>query len=168
MLIEPASADLEGFDCRISMASVASDGPFSFFPGVDRQLLILEGGGLELTFQDGRQLVLERLGVPLSFAGEEPIASRLLDGPVLDFNVMTRRGIEEQSLSYLQLMPGECIRDRQHAVMLFLLDATAVFTQEREEKILEAGRYDLLLLDAEESLVLRSDKPVKCILLKKK
>ena len=74
------------------MASVASDGPFSFFPGVDRQLLILEGGGLELTFQDGRQLVLERLGLPLSFAGEEPIASRLLDGPVLDFNVMTRRG----------------------------------------------------------------------------
>ena len=38
-------ADAEAFAWRVSRAAVASDGAFSAFPGVDRTLLVLPGGG---------------------------------------------------------------------------------------------------------------------------
>ena len=41
--IGPPGATLDAFDWRISMARVASDGPFSSFPGVDRTLSIIDG-----------------------------------------------------------------------------------------------------------------------------
>jgi len=36
--ISPQGAGLADFDWRVSMATVASDGPFSVFPGIDRTL----------------------------------------------------------------------------------------------------------------------------------
>ena len=41
----PPEAGLDGFDWRLSMADVASDGPFSAFPGIDRTLTVIEGAG---------------------------------------------------------------------------------------------------------------------------
>ena len=52
--IGPAGASLEDFDWRISMARVASDGPFSDFPGIDRTLAVIKGSGLVLTIGDAR------------------------------------------------------------------------------------------------------------------
>ena len=39
----PPGSDLDSFGWRVSMASVDTGGPFSSFPGVDRQLAVLEG-----------------------------------------------------------------------------------------------------------------------------
>ena len=39
--VSPEGAALSEFDWRISMATVATDGPFSIFPGIDRTLSIL-------------------------------------------------------------------------------------------------------------------------------
>ena len=36
------------------MARVASDGPFSEFPGIDRTLAVVKGSGLVLTIGDSR------------------------------------------------------------------------------------------------------------------
>ena len=36
------------FDLRISIAEVAANGPFSLFPGVDRIITLLSGGGFRL------------------------------------------------------------------------------------------------------------------------
>ena len=44
---EPADA-AEAFRWRVSIADIESDGPFSNFPGVDRDLLLLAGNGIEL------------------------------------------------------------------------------------------------------------------------
>src|SRR5690348_16103916 len=46
--IAPEGASLDAFDWRVSMARVASSGPFSRFPGVDRTLAVLAGGGMRL------------------------------------------------------------------------------------------------------------------------
>jgi environmental stress-induced protein Ves len=97
----PPGATLDDFDYRISMASVASDGPFSYFAGVDRQLLLLDGNGLLLQRGDGSHSQLDKHSSALAFAGEEPINSQLQDGPVLDFNVMTRRGRYRQQVESL-------------------------------------------------------------------
>lgn len=87
----PEAAGLEDFDWRISMAEVASDGPFSAFAGIDRTLTLIEGAGIVLDFA-GAAVTLTPGAPPLSFPGEAPVTGRPVDGAILDLNVMTRRG----------------------------------------------------------------------------
>lgn len=88
--VHPPGASLDGFDWRISMAEVASDGPFSAFPGIDRTLTLLEGAGLALDFA-GATVALPPGAPPLSFPGEASVTGRPTNGAILDLNVMTRR-----------------------------------------------------------------------------
>lgn len=83
--VHPPGSTLEDFDWRVSSATVAEDGPFSAFPGIDRTLVVLDGPGLTL---DGVRL--DRHAVH-RFAGDVPVSARLHGGPVRDLNVMTRR-----------------------------------------------------------------------------
>jgi environmental stress-induced protein Ves len=87
----PPAAGLDAFDWRISMAQVASGGPFSVFAGIDRTLTVL-AGTMRLAAGDAEPVVLSPLSQPYAFPGDVDTEARLIDGPVLDFNVMTRRG----------------------------------------------------------------------------
>ncbi|MFJ2822390.1 HutD family protein [Streptomyces toxytricini] len=87
----PPGAGMDAFAWRVSLADVAADGPFSAFPGVDRTLTLAEGAGMDLTIAGAHRLVDERYA-PQRFPGDAPTDCRLLDGPVLNFNVMYRRG----------------------------------------------------------------------------
>lgn len=82
------AADGDGFEWRISMAEVASAGPFSRFDGIDRTLVVLSGV-LELDLPDGSR----RLGAGdvIAFAGEAPVVGAPIDGVATDLNVMVRR-----------------------------------------------------------------------------
>ena len=86
----PASATIDTFDWRISLAAVATSGPFSLFPDIDRTMIVTDGQGIELDDKDER-IVLRRSGEPFSFSGESPYRVSLIDGPIADLNVMTRR-----------------------------------------------------------------------------
>ncbi|MFF3651552.1 HutD family protein [Streptomyces sp. NPDC002181] len=86
----PEGAAMADFGWRISLAEVAADGPFSAFPGVDRTLTLAEGAGMDLTVAGARRLVDERYA-PQEFPGDVPTGCRLVDGPVVNFNVMYRR-----------------------------------------------------------------------------
>lgn len=88
----PEGASLETFDWRISMAQVASDGPFSDFRGIDRTLAVIKGNGLVLTIGSNAPLTLSSGAGPVSFPGDVPTSARLTDGEIADLNVMTRRG----------------------------------------------------------------------------
>jgi len=89
----PPGAGLGDFEARVSIASIAADGPFSAFAGVDRQILLLDGGGVQLSSPDGAALHrLDQPLAPFAFAGEAAVEARLLAGPSSDFNLMTRRG----------------------------------------------------------------------------
>ncbi|SDT15783.1 HutD/Ves family protein [Pseudomonas oryzae] len=103
LAVAPPGSGLDDFDWRISCAQVASGGPFSAFPGVDRSLAVLEGGGLRLDFSGSEALTLQVDCAPLQFAGEQPVTAALLDGPVGDFNVMTRRARWRHRLQVLTL-----------------------------------------------------------------
>ena len=87
----PHPVDSERFLFRLSMAQVASDGPVSLFPGIDRTLLLLEGQGCRLTFPERLDVVLDQPLVPLHFSGEDSIHCQLLAGACQDFNVMIDR-----------------------------------------------------------------------------
>jgi environmental stress-induced protein Ves len=89
----PAGAGMAEFDWRISVADIAADGPFSAFPGIDRQIVLLDGAGVRLRADDGSfDHRLDAVGEPFAFAGETGVHACLLDGATRDFNVMTRRG----------------------------------------------------------------------------
>ncbi|MGI3903547.1 MAG: HutD/Ves family protein [Janthinobacterium lividum] len=91
LLAHPAGAGLDAFDWRVSMATVATDGPFSIFPGVDRTLTVLDGDGLDLFISVDEAVRLTADSAPLGFPADAPCRGRLLGGPVTDLNVMTRR-----------------------------------------------------------------------------
>ena len=76
---------------RLSVASIERDGPFSDFTGYDRTIVPLQGHGVILDLSNGERAVLDRPFRPFPFAGELHVDCRLIDGPVRDFNVMTRR-----------------------------------------------------------------------------
>jgi environmental stress-induced protein Ves len=71
---------------------VAEDGPFSVFPGVDRTLAVLEGNGIELAIEGRGITRLTQASAPLAFPADAPTTARVIDGPICDLNVMSRRG----------------------------------------------------------------------------
>ncbi|MBZ7923081.1 HutD family protein [Ensifer adhaerens] len=88
----PERALLGDFDWRVSMATVASDGPFSSFPGIDRTLAILEGKGMRLMIEGREPVLMTGETAPLPFPADVATSATLVDGPIVDLNVMTRRG----------------------------------------------------------------------------
>lgn len=90
--VSPESAGLEDFGWRVSMAGVTVDGPFSAFSDIERTLAVLEGEGIGLDVAGRGTLTVTRDGAPASFPGDAPTVGRLLGRPILDLNVMTRRG----------------------------------------------------------------------------
>lgn len=89
----PAGAGTDGFDWRASIARIERDGPFSAFPGIDRSIVLLDGGGVQLARADGGwQHRLAEPMAPFTFDGDDAVHACLLAGPSSDFNVMTRRG----------------------------------------------------------------------------
>ncbi len=98
VIVSPAGATLESFDWRVSIAEIASDGPFSAFPGIDRQLAVLRGK-VALTVEGSAPVTLDPAAPALAFPGEATVESKLVDGPSMDLNVMTRRGRYSSRLS---------------------------------------------------------------------
>lgn len=90
--VSPEGASVDDFDWRLSMATVASGGPFSVFAGIDRTLAVLEGEGLSLTIEGMGTTELTTGSAPLPFPGDAPTCAGLIGGTVIDLNIMTRRG----------------------------------------------------------------------------
>ncbi len=99
--VHPPGTGLGGFDWRVSMATVAADGPFSRFPGIDRTLAILDGAGMDLAVGGHGLHRLTQASIPLAFPGDVPAEARLVAGPVTDLNVMTRRSACRQRVTRL-------------------------------------------------------------------
>jgi environmental stress-induced protein Ves len=87
----PAGAGMDAFEWRVSMAEVGVAGPFSVFAGVDRVLTVVSGV-LALRF-GARDMVLDAGSAPFGFAGDVACDGAPVGGPVVDLNVMTRRGV---------------------------------------------------------------------------
>lgn len=83
--------DADDWSWRLSIAEVETDAPFSTFPGVERALVLLEGNGMRLRFDDGDTRDLLPSSNVLCFSGERPLVGQLVDGPSRDFNLMWKR-----------------------------------------------------------------------------
>ena len=103
----PEGAGLDDFDWRVSMANVASDGPFSQFPRVDRTVAVLEGEGIALSVEGQGDRTLTRSSPPFSFPADRQTSARLVGGPIVDFNAMTRRGKFRHTVERLSSGPSQ-------------------------------------------------------------
>jgi environmental stress-induced protein Ves len=118
LIIWPHGATLDNFEWRISMAQVASDGPFSHFPGVDRSLAILAGAGVHLHSAGQAPVTLTSDSAPYCFDGEQDIAAQLCQDAVTDLNVMTRRTRWQHRLQ--RITPQSChVGDGQQPCVLY-------------------------------------------------
>ena len=122
----PDGATLDALDWRISMAVVASDGPFSLFEGIDRTLTVL-AGELELDFGEGRHVPLGPDSPPFPFAGDDRVEARLIHGEVTDLNVMTRRDRCRHRVTRMVLRQQHTWRTDADVVALFCCEGELEF-----------------------------------------
>lgn len=87
----PDGAGIDDFVWRVSLADVDSAAPFSAFPGIDRQIALLNGNGFTMTLDEDQVHALTTPFRPFAFAGEAKVTVVLADGPTRDFNLMVRR-----------------------------------------------------------------------------
>ena len=95
--------DEHGMLWRLSIAEVASDGPFSRFDNIDRIILLLEGNGFSLHGVGANPQLLDTPLMPFAFAGETAIHCSLINGAVRDVNLMTRRAAVQAQLQVLTI-----------------------------------------------------------------
>lgn len=81
----------DDWDWRLSIAEIEQDGPFSAFPGVERELVLLHGNGVRLRFDDGEVSEVLPPHGRVRFAGERTARGELIDGLTHDFNLMWHR-----------------------------------------------------------------------------
>lgn len=80
----------DDFLWRLSIAEVKTDGPFSNFAGYLRNLVLLDGKGITLTHDETHSDVLAKQFEFACFDGKAKTVASLHDGPITDFNIMTR------------------------------------------------------------------------------
>lgn len=147
LAVSPAEAGLDDFDWRISTALVRSDGLFSAFPGVDRSLAVLRGGGLVLLGEDAEYCRLSEGAEPFVFAGEESIAARLESSPVTDFNVMTRRSLCAHLLEMKLIQDGLRCVPRSDLTLIHVVRGGRVTCQDADGAIEVCSEGDTLVID---------------------
>ncbi len=120
---------------RLSMASVAEDGPFSSFPGIERNLTVISGPGFDLL---GKARITAAPLMPVAFPGDVPMAAVNVTAPCDDFNVMTDRAMplpEVRVETDTEIAPPS-----EGRLALFALNAGVVSGR-------AMGKYDLIVTD---------------------
>ena len=107
---KPEAFSGDGWDWRLSIAEVESEGPFSAFVGMTRILTVIEGEGLAITI-DGVEQRLDRY-MPLRFDGGSTTSATLPAGPIRDLNLITRTGTVNGHVAIVEL-------SREHPQGLF-------------------------------------------------
>jgi environmental stress-induced protein Ves len=133
---------------RLSIAEIEQDAPFSSFPGIERELVLLSGNGLRLRFDDGEVHELHPPHDRLRFAGERAVTGELLDGPTQDFNLMWRRDRVDAQLWHRPLVgPMVVFAEPGTVWAIHLLAGRARFADDSGLPMLAAADTALLQAD---------------------
>ena len=146
--ISPAVASLDNFDWRISLATVASSGPFSVFPGIDRSLALIDGPGMILDVDLDSRYVLSEDEPLIEFDGESQVVATLAlaGSATTDFNVMTRRARCHHRLGRRSLSGMSEFAPRGDFTVLFLAEGDSLAVSSDAERI-GLVRYDAVVFD---------------------
>jgi uncharacterized protein len=120
--VMPPGSGLEDFDWRLAIAELDRSGPFSSFPGIDRLLMMLPGGHVELTIE-GVVRAPRPLEV-LSFRGEASVSARLVGDAARDINLMLRRGRVAGSMQAVRVEGRQLLAPEGPITALCALEGT--------------------------------------------
>ncbi len=143
--IGPPDAGFDDFDWRVSLATIAEDGAFSQFPGVDRTLALVDGHGLTLQI-DGEPALISDAEPVIAFDGASEVQARLNRGPTLDFNVMSRSERCWHQFGRRRLSGDSTFVARAEVTVLFLAEGDSLQLASDDERI-GLVRYDAVILD---------------------
>ena len=121
----PPGASMDSFAWRISVATIAQAGPFSAFAGIDRQIMLLDGDGVQLVAeQAGIHHGLQHRWQPFAFSGDVALDCTLLSGTSTDFNVMTRRGQWQAKVDVLNAQQHSSVASMTPAGLYMVLQGS--------------------------------------------
>ncbi|WP_137174737.1 HutD family protein [Massilia sp. HP4] len=143
--IGPNDANFDDFDWRVSMATIAEDGAFSQFPGVDRTLALVDGHGMTLQI-DGEPALISQAEPVVAFDGSSEVQARLNRGPTLDFNVMSRSERCWHQFGRRRLSGDSTFVARAEVTVLFLAEGDSLQLASDDERV-GLVRYDAVILD---------------------
>lgn len=138
IVVEPAKS--ERFSYRLSIADVATDGPFSRFEGYDRHIVLLDGVGM--TIHAGVHGLFQLVPfAPRSFSGDWEVTGTLESGAVRDLNLIVDRALASSTLEVIQLVDETVVR------------ASTCIAYVLEGSLENAGVGDTLIAEGELALV---------------
>jgi uncharacterized protein len=138
--VYPAGASWADFGWRISIASMPEDNAFSTLPCIDRTLAVLEGA-LQLTIDGKQQPILYPTSPPVHFDGASIIEAVVVSAPVLNLNLMVRRGVWA---GYLMPLHDAPLKSGHHRLLI----ATGPITLDR----LDLDPLDALQIEPNETM----------------
>ena len=146
VVVSPVGASLDTFDWRISLATIATDGPFSIFPGIDRTLALVDGPGVLLDMGEEGKFALTHDDPIIEFPGEAAVGATLTGGQTTDFNVMTRRARCHHRLGRRLISGSSEFAPRGDVTILFLAEGDNLSVSSDSERI-GMVRYDAVIFD---------------------
>ncbi len=153
IIVSPEGASLDTFDWRVSMAHVASDGPFSLFPGIDRTLAVLDGNGIRLRVAGTGTFDLTPASEPLAFPADAAAGAELIDGPIHDLNVMSRRGAMRHRLTCVDVEEAHALQATHGATLLLIATGAATIATATSQAHLADGDSVILLEEDGEAML---------------
>jgi environmental stress-induced protein Ves len=128
----------DDFLFRLSRADLTESGPFSFFPEVDRILVVTEGKEIKLND------VKLPLWQALSFRGEENMHAQI-SAPGKDFNLMLRRGKVKGSV-LIEKGPANLKVDAEFFAVLTFSPLTLYVVEKERDTFLTIGPQEKFLI----------------------
>lgn len=164
IMVSPPGATLDTLDWRVSLATVASDGPFSAFNGVQRTLCVIRGAGIRLRVGDDPPTTLMENSAPYSFDGEATTSATLIDGAIVDLNVMSRRGRWRHTVKRLTCAGRLQLEAHARLVIVFCQRGKLLCIAGNESE--ELASEDCAILDGDVGLIsLRASQPAEVLVI---
>lgn len=157
----PEESTGDDWSWRLSIADVGEPGEFSVFTGMARILTVVEGAGMVLR-TDGIERRLEPYA-PFAFDGAAATSATLPEGPIRDFNLITRNGSVHGRVEIMELAPGQPLPLAGGSLGVLLAGTATLPANGHHRQELE--RYDTVVGGGESAPVLegRGSLAVVCL-----
>lgn len=135
----------DNFQWRLSMAEVAQAGEFSRYQGYQRLLSVLRGRGMTLHIDAASGVTLNAFDTE-AFSGNSRVDSELVDGPILDFNLIYQPERFDATLSWQTVDTQAQYRLRPGVTTLIFCAASNLILSSTAMPPLQLHCYDCALL----------------------
>lgn len=143
--MEPSMASHDDFEWWVNVATISRSGPFSDFPGVDRDFRVLDGGSVELAVAGHPRRIVTAGGVAYRFPGDVMTIAHLVDQPCRVLNILTRRDRCAVDVRELELTEDTTTGSAGHILVGFIRTGSCSVRADDEWRRL--GPFDTFVAD---------------------